>query len=267
MLKVEKIQDLLAEFDKANKEKPTFTFWRQYMVLVSILLAFTRVLRCGDWKLYMSAFKCMIPWFAAYDHTHYTRWGAVFIADMEHLAQTAPQVYKGFLDSDFVAEEINHCFNQVRFDLCLEHINKIGKVAGGLVGITRNESARNRWSITYTERASLAQDIRSLFCLTRDGEDDEDTHKDCLPSRLRRDNVDIIQLVDQFQRYNVFGEENIYELVSLTTGDVASEGILKDLTNAAESGKQIVTELVKKRLSKMSIDFHSSLTKRNPKTF
>ena len=75
------------------------------MDLVSILLAFTRALRCGDWKLYMSAFKSMMPWFAAYDHTHYTRWGAVFIADMEHLAQTAPRVYQGFLDGDFVAKE------------------------------------------------------------------------------------------------------------------------------------------------------------------
>lgn len=142
----EKVQDLLAEFDKANKAKPTFTLWRQNKDLVSLLLAFTWALRCGDWKL--SAFKSMMPWFAAYD-THYVRWGAVFIADIEHLPQTAPQVYKGFLDGDFVAKETNHSFSKVPFDLCLEHINKTGKVAGGFVGITRNESARNRWSITY----------------------------------------------------------------------------------------------------------------------
>lgn len=229
MLKVGEVQDLLAEFDKANKDKPTFTFWQQYMDLVSILLAFTWALRCGDWNLYMSAFKSMMPWFAAYDHTHYTRWGAAFIADMEHLAQTVPQVYKGFLDGDFVAKETNHSFNGVPFDLCLEHINKTGKVAGGLVGITRNESARNRWSITYNERASLAQDTRSLFGLTHDVEDDEDTHKDCFPSRLKRDNDDVIKLVDQFQRYHVFQQENMHELMSLTTADVASEDILKDL--------------------------------------
>ena len=53
MVKVEEVQSLLAEFDKANENKPTFTFWRQYMDLVSILLAFTQALRCGDWKLYM----------------------------------------------------------------------------------------------------------------------------------------------------------------------------------------------------------------------
>lgn len=194
----------------------------------------------------MSAFKSMMPWFASYDHTHFTRWGAVFIADMEHLAQTAQQVYEGFLDGDFVAKETNHNFNKVPFDLCLEHINKTGKVAEGLVGITRNMSARHHWSITYNERAFLAQDTRSLFSLTHDGVDDEATYKDCLPSRLRRDNNDVIQLVDQFQRYNVFGEENMHELVSLTTDDVGPEDIAKGLPNAPESGKPIVTELVKK---------------------
>ena len=96
---------------------------------------------------------------------------------MEHLAQTAPRVYQGFLDGDFVGKEAKHSFKKVPFDLCLEHINKTGKVAGGLVGITRNETARNCWSITYNERASLAQDTRSLFGLTHDGEDDEDNHK------------------------------------------------------------------------------------------
>lgn len=221
VLKVGEVQDLLAEFDNDNEDKPTFTFWQQYMDLVSILLAFTQALRCGGWKLYMLAFKSTMPWFAAYDHTHYTRCGAVFIADMEHLSKTAPQVYQGILDGDFVAKEAKHSFKVVPF--CLEHINITGKVAGGLVGITQNETARNRWSITYNEHTSLAQGTRSLFGLTHGGEDDEDNHKDCLPSRLRRDNDDVIQLVDQFQRYHVFQLENTYELVSLTTGDVASE--------------------------------------------
>ncbi|KAJ4925401.1 hypothetical protein JOQ06_018133, partial [Pogonophryne albipinna] len=267
VLKVGEIQDLLVQFDKANEDKPTFTFWRQYMDLVSILLAFTRALRCGDWNLYMSAFKSMMPWFAAYDHTHYTRWGAVFIADMEQLAQTAPEVYQGFLDGDFVAKETKHSFNEVPFDLRLEHINKTGKVAGGLIGITRNDPARNRWSITYNERASLAEDTRSLFGLTHDDDDDEEMHKDCLQSRIKRNNHDVIQLVDQFQRYNVFQQEHMYDLVSLTTGDVASEEILNDLTHAAESGKKTITELVKKRLGTTNTDFHASLTKRKPKTF
>ena len=52
-------------------------------------------------------------------------------------------------------------------------------------------------------------------------------------------------------------------MVSLTTSDVASEDILNDLTYAAESGKQMVTELLEKRMSTMNTNFHNSLTKKN----
>ena len=66
VMKAGEVQDFLADFDEANEDKPTFTFWRQYMELVIIVLAFTQALSCGDWNLYMSTFKSMTPWFAAY---------------------------------------------------------------------------------------------------------------------------------------------------------------------------------------------------------
>ena len=46
------VQNVLFEYDKANEDYPAFTFWRQYMDLVSILLALTKALRSSDWKLY-----------------------------------------------------------------------------------------------------------------------------------------------------------------------------------------------------------------------
>ena len=86
------------------------------------------------------------------------------------------------------------------FDHRLKHISTNRKVARGLGGATQNETARNCWSIAYNESASLAPDTGTLFVPSQDGDDNEDNHKDCLPSRLRRDNDDLIQLVDQFQR-------------------------------------------------------------------
>ena len=267
LLSVEKIQVILKDFDAAHCNEPTFAYWRQYMDLVSILLAFTRALRCGDWQLYIAAFKSMMPWFAVYDHTNYTRWGAVFIADMEQLAQTAPEVHEGFLQGDFVAKETTNSFNEVPFDLRLEHINKTGKVAGGLIGITRTETARNRWSITYNERASMAEDTRTLFGLEHDDGDDEVTHKDCLPSRLKRDYLDVMKLVEQFERYDAFHQDNPYDLVTLTTGDVATKEIQQDLTDAHGTGKQMVADFVSNRLVTRNTYFHDTLAKRKSKTF
>jgi len=121
------------------------------MNLVSILLRFTWAIREGEWDLYQSSFSEMLPWFAAFDHVNYTRWGVIFLADMKLLPQTAPEVYQGFQSGDFVTKETKNTFNQIPDHQALEHVNRSGKVAGGLVGITRTDSARDRWCLTYNE--------------------------------------------------------------------------------------------------------------------
>jgi hypothetical protein len=82
---------------------------------------------------------------------------------MKMLQETAPDVYQGFLDGDFVTKETSQKFNQISDDQALEHVNRNGKVAGGLVGITRTDTACKRWCITYNERAQLTEfNIMSL---------------------------------------------------------------------------------------------------------
>ena len=67
---------------------------------------------------------------------------------MKLLPKTAPEVYEAFLCGDFVTKETENSFNQIPDDQALEHVNRSGKVAGGLVGITRRDSARDRWCLT-----------------------------------------------------------------------------------------------------------------------
>lgn len=151
---------LIRKFDAAHEDNPTFCYWRKYMHLVSILVRFTRALREGDYKLYFSSFAEMLPWFSTFDHVNYTRLGVVHLADMKLLPQTASKVHQRFQRCDFVTKETHKAFNQNPNDQALEHVNKSGKVAGGLVGITRADSARDRWCLTYNERAQLSENTR-----------------------------------------------------------------------------------------------------------
>ena len=64
------------------------------------------------------------------------RWGIIYLADMMNLHETAPEVYQQFTEGNFVVKESEGRFNEVSVDLGLEHINKLCKVAGGIVGIT-----------------------------------------------------------------------------------------------------------------------------------
>lgn len=117
----------------------------------------------------------MLPLFAAFDHVNYTRWEIVFLADMKRLPCTAPEA--------------------------LEHVNKSGKVAGELVGITRTECARDRWCLTYNERVKLSEDTKEMFGIgtAKDGVG----HKDLGRARAQRDEDDIQRLMSHFRGYDV----------------------------------------------------------------
>lgn len=65
----------------------------------------------------------MIPWMVTFDHTNYTKWGITFLIDMQQLESFAPEVYAGFMDSNFVVNESGHKLNQISDDLCLEHFS------------------------------------------------------------------------------------------------------------------------------------------------
>ena len=74
------------------------------------------------------------------------------------------------MDGNFVVKSTHKTSNQMSTDLALEHVNKVGKVAGGLplVGITRSESARHKWCLTYNKRNRLVDETSAMFGLTID---------------------------------------------------------------------------------------------------
>ena len=169
---------------------------------------------------------------------------------MKRLPCTAPEVHQGFQHGDFVTKETKNAFNQIADDQALEHVNKSDKVAGGLVGITRTESARDRWCLTYNERAKLSEDTKEMFGIgtAKDGV----VHKG--KARVQRDEEDVQWLMSHFRRYDVFRKTE--NLVVVTTGDVASDEVKQDLLGAEEIGKTIVNEFVQVRLIKKEVKFH-----------
>jgi hypothetical protein len=60
-------------------------------------LKFTLALCAGDWDLLLTSFAEILPWFAAFDHFHYLRWEAVFLADMHMLPLTLQRYTEVFL--------------------------------------------------------------------------------------------------------------------------------------------------------------------------
>jgi hypothetical protein len=82
-----------------------------------------------------------------------------------------------------------------------------------------------------------------------DIEDDNDdehecAHKDFGPKRTKEDQEYVRQLINLFKVYNPF-DRTSPDLVSITTGDIASEVVMDNLLHAETTGKQIVSDLLR----------------------
>ena len=128
--------------------------------------------------------------------SNYTRWG-------KQLPCTDPELHQGFQHGDFVTKETKKAFDLIADSQALKHVNKSGKVAGGLLRITRmrTESARDRWYLTYNERAKLSEETKEMFA-TGTAEDGVG-HKDLGNSRrVQLDEDDVQRLMSHFRTYD-----------------------------------------------------------------
>ena len=256
-LKQKQILCLIEDFDKEN-QNPTFVYWRQYMRLVQVLLRFIRAEREGNWGLHLSSFAAMLPWFAIYDHTNYTRWGTIYLAGMKNLEETHPDIYTEFVNGNFVVKKTNHRFNQIFTDQALERVNKICKVAGGLIGITRLESARERWCLTFNQRSDIAQETMDMYGLQSDDTEEKQKPKEIGASRIRRDEEDVKLIEQQLKEFNLFSIDQ-QDLVAIASRDVAPEELGNALLNAEHRGNDKIKLFVNKRLKSHEVCFHDAI--------
>ncbi len=156
------------------------------MDMVGILLSFIRSIREGNWQLYLSTFSEMLKVFAAFNHTNYTKWGAVFLADMKMLEETALPVYEGFVRGDFAIKETDHRYNQIPDDQAVEHVNRKSKVSGGLVGIINNSTTCTKWCLTCNDKAEIVDQMQTMLGLKTSDIINDNPHKDLLPSIMKK---------------------------------------------------------------------------------
>lgn len=279
-----RVTELLDDYDKEMSHINNFAYWQTYLRMVEILLSFIRAQRTGDWPLHIQAFSAMLPWLAVYDHTNYARWGPVYLSEMKSLQSTAPEVYEEFMAGNFVVKRSNNFFNEVPADQATEWINKICKASGGIIGLTRNDQARDRLCVTWSVRTEISQQTKLLFGLLDDEEEITYNRNDSQTARIKSEEAKIKELMQLFGSLDVFGisfyqkhtvtpvessehRQPESKLVSIATKDVAGDEITKDLLSCENRGKTLVNEFTKKRLEDKAVDFFNPMKKNRSKTF
>jgi len=266
---------LLTEFDNEMKEVKNYAYWNSYIRMIEILLGFIKAQRTGNWPLHVETFAAMLPWLTVYDHTNYARWGPIYLTDMKNLESTAPVVYREFMAGNFVVKMSKHFFNEVPADQATEWINKMCKATGGIIGITRKDTARDRFCITWSVRSQVSRDTGILFEQFSDEEETELHRKDSTPARINAEEEKVEALIQLLETQDVFRlpnkEKNLdistNKLVAISSKDVASDDICQDLLSCESRGKEMVEQFIRTRLDEKSTDFYAPLQKIKSKTF
>ena len=84
---------------------------------------------------------------------------------MQKVRLTDPDIYAEFISGNWIVnknQNVSYCC--IGADHALEHVNRMMKVSGGLIGITLNDEARNRFFLTAPYMTLLAKEAEEKLC-------------------------------------------------------------------------------------------------------
>lgn len=255
----------MREFDDAMGERHMFRFWTYYLQAVQNLLCFIRAERLGNWPLYLDSLCAMLPVMFAYDRTHYSRWLPIYLADMLNLPDTAQEVYNQFCQGAFTVNRSGKPFAGVPTDQVLEQtLNRDSKTSGGLVGISNNEEARNKWFLTSHIRAHLLS-VQKELCSIKSANPSVD-HKEDNPAITMKDEADIQSLLSTLEQYEVNPFDEM-DLFNLSTGVKPSKQTAEIISQAIPVGANLAKLFIQERLAESNKSFHATISKVNVPQF
>ena len=126
-----------------------------YMRMVLLMLQFIRAVRNGDWEGHLNALAKFVKYFFAFDKLYYARMTPIYISEMYALRESDPELWQEFSSGNWVVNKSQVASCALGADHALEQVNRWMKVAGGIVGITQNQSARTRFFLVAPELARL----------------------------------------------------------------------------------------------------------------
>ena len=95
-----------------------------------------------------------------YDHNNYGKWDTIYLADMMKLPKP---VLDEFQQGNFVVNKSQRKINQVDVDHGQEWLIRAGKTGGGIVGITKTNSALSRWALSFNLRSSIVMAAQTMY--------------------------------------------------------------------------------------------------------
>ncbi|KAG1659185.1 hypothetical protein GQR58_022660 [Nymphon striatum] len=244
------------------------SFWVSYIDMVQLMLDLIRSSREANCNLHLESVQDMLHWCFAYDKLNYARHMSIYYAQMCRLPITHPEIHH-FLESGGFAVQLGsqNPFGRIPVDQTVEEtVNKDTQTSGGTKCFSLNPGAISRYYLTAEYRSAFLRQLRDMLNMKQSTLG----HKDLQMTRIIKDEADVQALLTMLESnwINPF-DENSQELVSISSGKLATPDITEDLLHAHESGKKAYDAFKTKRLEQEppAKKFHDPMKKLNLKTF
>ena len=239
---------------------PTFRVWNMIIDVELAVLSFVRSIRLGDFDLYISCLQKIMHLFFALDHQNYSRWLTVHINDI----LSADSDTLELLRSNWTLNKRNKRFSNLPLDQVHEQQNAIIKGKGGVVGLTQNQSALNRWMTSGPEIAKMIDDFEHIVLQrsSSDGDDEDEHlhHSETLAEQKRMQNK-TNSLIDAVNDFGNPFEENHEDLLTLDTHNCASTSVISSFDSLQSHGQKQYDSFLKKVLQQGEQSIHDPIKK------
>lgn len=210
---------VVAAIQNIERNGPTAQLWIQYFYMVSLVKQFIEAERSGNWKMHIATIEKMLPFFHASGHFNYASSAQIYLQEMYALEEKmVPREYHMYVSKGFFTIRRSEKFwSGIWSDMTIEQTSmRSMKATGGLTrgrGIT--DSVLTKWILGMPIMQKVSEGLEAFTDVTSSS---TEQHIDIRPSRIQRDNNDVVILSKWFSTYKPLAERK--ELVSLGDGTV-----------------------------------------------
>ena len=231
-----------------------------YMRMVERLLIFIHASRSRNWELHLSSTEELVRDITSMDRIKYRRMLPVYLAEMYALKRTDPIVFEAFSDGEFAVQT-----NKIPFTIGMDHrgeqVNKMLKIDGGIVGISRNENARTRFMLSAPIIAEISSSFKDSIGSSKS---ERRNHHQLTRAYTNRQNDMKFKIGDVLDKCNLdFSKQGDDKMRNFVTNHIFPEEVINDILRVEEIGDEAYKTLVYERLSTNFQKHMSTINKKN----
>ena len=259
-------ENILSKLEESEENATKIQrFILNYMKQFETILMFIRSTRQRNLSLHMESVQSLVKYFFAHDHLNYARMLPLYLSTMHETETKHPELWREFMNGNFCVTKGCIGFTSIAPDHGIEQENRTLKVIGGIVGITQNDKALDRFFLIAPELSKLLSQFSEQYDLRKR---DREIHHEVTGGKLSRVMSHASKLSNVFQLHgDPFIEDEADEVFNLLTREVMNEQVSKDILERDEIGQELFEKFTTERIIEGKLSVWEKMTKRKLRTF